>query len=739
MRSLVFVTTELYPYTAGGIGRVLFNMLRTMGDADRARTVVVILDRLVDAVTFHACFPGVELVQVSSRDSPRDRHSAGRRHPPQWAYTNTPWHWSSAVVLRALQRLAKERSIEYVEFPDWGGLGFCTIQEKLLTGFLRDTTVAVRLHSTHTALLKAEARAVGLGDLNLADMERKCLRDCDRVVTQLASLSHFMRDIYGFPSQEWDDRVVCHAPPVLLDGHDHASQTAAPYFSGTVLFTSKIQRIKRPDLFIRGVAGFMRQCAAFKGKAGLSAHSTDADYDRQIVKLIPSDLASRFEFLPNLTMQEREQRIAAATVVIPSSFESFCLAAYEASLLGARLILNGSNPAFDENSPWQDGINCIKFDGTVSSLTAALLRSFQVDTRLVPVVLPKNPWPWLHPTTKRVAAEPSATTPLVSVIVPHYNLGDHLPETLENIVAFDYENLEIVVVDDASTDTASRQLIELLGNSQTAGLKVLRLPGNVGLSAARNAGIREASGKYVLTLDADDLLDTSFLGKAVRALEDRSEFDVVITPAAYFVDGHPSPLQAPAVDAGDYAVFTGEAKLTGLLQNRYSTATAIFRKSLLERFPYNEDLHCYEDWSLYMRLVDANIRFIVSTDACFFYRKRADSMVHAPKSNLTLRIDYADLMRTSAPGGLRYGMGHLIAGIDTPAAPAAPVHAGGANDVHLPVADELRNRILHIEQLAGHVFQATSPLLTLFRIPRGLWQRMLPFRHWVARRRGRIA
>lgn len=734
MGSLVFVTTELYPYTAGGIGRVMFNMLRTMEAADRERTVVIVLDHAVNLITFQASFPGVELVLLSTRDDVHERYAAGRRHPPEWAYSDTRWHWNSSAVLRALQGLARERHIDYVEFPDWGGLGFCTIQEKLLTGFLKDAILAVRLHSTHTSLLKAEARAVGMADLNLADIERKCLRDCDRIVAQLGSVSRAVREIYGFSSGEWDERVVCHAPPVLLDQHKQCDHTANADLTADILFTSKIQRFKRPDLFIRGVAGFMRERVEFTGKAGLSAHSTDAEYDTQIGKLIPADLASRFEFMPNLTAEERERCIAAATVVVSGGFESFCLAAYEASLLGARVILNGRNPAFDESSPWRDGINCIKFDGTASGLTAALSRSFQADTGLVPVAVPQDPWPWAHGRADKPEFLPRGAEPLVSVIVPHYNMGGHLPETLENIVAFDYPNLEIVLVDDASTNAESRQLVELLGRSQTEGLKVVRLPSNVGLSAARNVGIREASGEYVVTLDADDLLDIGFVAKAVRALESRPEFDVVVTPAAYFVDGSPSPLETAGTDATDYAVFTGEAKLAGLLQNRYSTATAAFRKSLLERFPYNEDLHCYEDWSLYMRLVDANVRFIVSTDACFFYRRRSDSMVHTPRSGLQSRIDYSDLLRTSSPAALNRSMVQLVVGIETPAAPAhhhPNVQQGGG--------DELRQQAVRVEQLLIEIARVTASIEKVLRIPRAVWRRLLPLRRWIARRRGRIA
>lgn len=736
MGRLVFITTELYPYTAGDIGRILFNVLRSMEDADRARSTVIVLDHKIETESFASALPGVELVQLDSH-VPIGQAFDDRRHPPDWAYTNTPWHWRSTVVFRELRRLAATTQIDYVEFQDRGALGFSTIQERLFSGFLSDAKLAVRIHSPHAALLNAEARSVSVVDLNQVDLERKCLRDCDLLVAPLSGVSNMIRDVFDFSPQEWDARVVYHAPPVLMDRHATVSRAVSAQMQGQILFISKLQGIKRPDLFVRGVSAFMRQYPGFVGQAVFSAHSVDEDYDIQVRKLIPVDLSLRFEFIFDEAVVERETLITASTVVISSNYESFCPAAYEASLLGARLVLNDENPGFDDTSPWRDGVNCIKFNGTSTGLAEALARNFHGRLDLVPVVLQRDPWPWLAMLEPRAWVQ-DVEQPLVSVIVPHYNLAHHLPETLKNVVAFDYPNLEIVLVDDASTDAASQQLIERLEKAETANLKIVRLLGNVGLAAVRNVGVRHATGNYVVTLDCDDLLDKCFVGRAVRALENQPDFDVVVTPAAYFLDGAPTPLQGSAHIA-DYAVFSGEARLAGLLENRYSTATALFRTSVLQAFPYIEELHCYEDWSLYMRLVEANRRFIVSTEAFFFYRKRPDSMVHTPRSSLARRTEYADLLRTSAPLHWRRGMHHLGIGIGSAAAPTllsdSSPGLGGAENSNAP---DLYQRILHIEQLVERIFVATTPFIKLFQLPTFFWRKLLPLRQRILRARSKI-
>lgn len=743
MSALVFVSTELAPFTPGGIGRVLHNILRTLSDVDRSRSIVLMVDTVINPEAFSKVFPGARLLRLDTTQD-ASRYAHGRRVPPDWAFSDSRWHWRSASVMLTLESLARDTSIEYVEFPDWGGLAFCTLQERRFSGLLPMACLAVRLHSTHTALLNAEPNAISSLDLNICDMERKSLRDCDLVVAQLPKLADVVRSMMAFSVEEWDHRVTVHAPPVLLDHHEPALKTTLAKSTQSLMFTSKIQRFKRPDVFVRGVSTYMRTWPSFQGKAFLSALRVDEGYTEKVNSLIPVDQHARFVSIPIMSQQEREATIANATVIVTSGFESFCLAAYEASLLGARVILNAENPAFDDLSPWQDGVNCFKFDGTASGLARAIERNFSCQETLVPVQLRSDPWPWenwhslqsKYETKSLSALQPTLTPakePLVSIVIPYFNLGKYLSETLENVLSINHRNIEIIVVDDASTDSNSIRIIEALDRLNDPRLKIIRLKGNAGLAAARNIGVRSATGDYVLTLDADDLIHPDFVNQAVGALERHSDFDVVITNAAYFLDGEAPSMHMP-VDAANYAVFTGEAKTAGVLENRFSTATSLFRRSTLERFRYNEDLHCYEDWSLYMRMCDAGLRFIVTTDAFFFYRHRNNSMVHAPRDGTMRRIEYSDLLRTSAPAALRSGSMHFVLGLASHTVLPVPVQALGSAPVVAGVQiAELLHRTANVEHILHIVLHATMPFIKIFRIPRYFWKRLLPVRGIITR------
>jgi glycosyltransferase involved in cell wall biosynthesis len=103
--------------------------------------------------------------------------------------------------------------------------------------------------------------------------------------------------------------------------------------------------------------------------------------------------------------------------------------------------------------------------------------------------------------------------PLVSVVIPAFNAGRHIQETLISVIGQTYENLEIVVVDDGSTDETARVVSSLAEKDSRI---TLIQQENAGVAAARNAGIRRSTGSLVLPLDADDIC---FPGRIVEQVE----------------------------------------------------------------------------------------------------------------------------------------------------------------------------------------------------------------------------
>jgi glycosyltransferase involved in cell wall biosynthesis len=203
-------------------------------------------------------------------------------------------------------------------------------------------------------------------------------------------------------------------------------------------------------------------------------------------------------------------------------------------------------------------------------------------------------------------------TPRVSVVVTCYNLGQYLDEAVSSVLAQTFQDLEILIVDDGSTDEATRAMLAGYSRPKT---RVIRAE-HAGLAAARNLGISHAAGRYLCALDADDWLEPPFLEKMVRVLES----DDSMTFSSCWL-----------------RTFGGEAwewtpdrcgLPTLLWENTVLTAALVRRDAVLEIGGYDTNMpeQGDEDWDLWLTLVERGHRGAILPEILFNYRRRAGSM-----------------------------------------------------------------------------------------------------------------
>jgi hypothetical protein len=677
-RRIALVSDEFWPCTHGGIGRVLHHLVRESLARDPELEFHLIVPqraRIGQAPVSAALGGRVHVHTVRPDPSRTARFRFGRVYPPSAAYTDTSWHAESLELLIALKQLAADGlCFDAIEFPDYRGWAFCTIQEKRLGLDFQDSEIAVRLHSTVGIIARHDGSPLTNESLGGFDLERKALHDADRIVAHLPGVARFNQVFYGF-EEAWLARVTVEFPPV-------ADPPVAPErrTEPDVVFATKIQPVKSPELFLRGAATFLREHPEFPGRVIVACHAFDQRYLARVRAIVPNDLRGRFCF--KTAPREREAAIHGAILVVPSAYESLNLVAYEGAAAGATLVLNERCIAFGEDSPFRDGENCVKFDGSVEGLARAIGRAWR-DAPVAPVRWAAARPYWESPASpRRLQPRRTRRAPRVSVVVTNHNLGRYLPETLASLVATDYPDLELVVVDDASTDPFDAKVlarIEADARDAGSGIQLVRNVVNRGLPSARNVGIARATGEYVLPLDADDCVAPGFIASAVAALEASPEFDVVVPTTANF----DADDDLAAKRFSDYAVFIGDAPTLGLTMNRLSTATALLRRSVFERFHYDERLTSYEDWDLYLRLALGGRRFLVTNDVQFHYRRRPGSMVRGvtAERHLELLARILDALPTPIPPSAR------VAALLVPAANALQNASRGRFGV-LEVGDE---------------------------------------------------
>lgn len=180
------------------------------------------------------------------------------------------------------------------------------------------------------------------------------------------------------------------------------------------------------------------------------------------------------------------------------------------------------------------------------------------------------------------------TDPLVTVVIPTYNRAALLTCAIQSVLNQTYENLEIIVVDDASADDTQR-IVESFADSR---IRYLRHKVNRGGSAARNTGIRAATGKYIAFLDDDDKWESRKTEEQLKMLEDLG-YDAVLCTS----DEHGARLskfeRKKTIDLEDLRRGLFTAGGTGVLMAR----TDVMRHTL-----FDEHLPRYQDWDVFIRI-----------------------------------------------------------------------------------------------------------------------------------------
>jgi glycosyltransferase involved in cell wall biosynthesis len=203
--------------------------------------------------------------------------------------------------------------------------------------------------------------------------------------------------------------------------------------------------------------------------------------------------------------------------------------------------------------------------------------------------------------------------PKVSVVIPCYNLGAYLDEAVASVLQQTYGDFEIIIVNDGSTDPETVQLLAKYDKPKT---RVIHTS-NQGVSAARNAGIREACGKYILPLDADDKIGPRYLELAVDVLEPRPEVAIVYCERVLF--GEREGLDSlPDYDP------------RALLVDNCIYPAALFRKADWKSVGgYSEKMiYGWEDWDFWISLSSLNKQVVKLSEPMFYYRVRNESRDH---------------------------------------------------------------------------------------------------------------
>jgi glycosyltransferase involved in cell wall biosynthesis len=218
-------------------------------------------------------------------------------------------------------------------------------------------------------------------------------------------------------------------------------------------------------------------------------------------------------------------------------------------------------------------------------------------------------------------------SPLVSVIIPIFNAEKFVVPAVESILNQTYQNLEVIIVDDASTDGT----VEKLSSFKDDRIKLLTNQNNLGNYASRNLGIRNAKGKYIAVMDSDDIASLDRIAKQVDFLENNYTISF-IGSWANRIDENDNFIEKIQTETN-----VEKIKVNSLFQVEFIHPTMMFRLEIFKlHYYYDENYLFAGDYELVTRLIN-KFKFHVINEYLINYRRSKDQI---SKKNIAQQTEY---------------------------------------------------------------------------------------------------
>lgn len=228
----------------------------------------------------------------------------------------------------------------------------------------------------------------------------------------------------------------------------------------------------------------------------------------------------------------------------------------------------------------------------------------------------------------------------ITVIVPCYNYGKYITETLDSLKTSTYQDFHCIIVNDGSTDD-SEEIIKnaIAGDNRFEYFRI----DNHGVGYARNYGIRKSDSKYILCLDSDDKISPTYIENGIKYLNKNDDVTLYYGNAQmFFDDGTSSDWYLP------------EFNYSRLLLSNQIYCSFIYRRSDYNRCGgYDEVMHGYEDWEFLVRLLDGK-KVYRTDDVVFYYRRHNDSKDAQVSKDVRSYLRY--IIGKNIPVYMKYGL-----------------------------------------------------------------------------------
>jgi len=675
---LWFLTTEYPPFYGGGIGTYMWHAARMFAGDGHEVTVFV-----SDQKNAEQQAEGIRVIRFRSGE---DELAGGAYGPEPDDHEAFPFnvlsHWpalSYCFASKVREYIEQEGAPDFIEVQEYGGIGYYLLQQKWLgCKELTGVPVIVHLHTPTFEILDLDQfPSYRIPEYWVGRMERFSILAADARICP----SHFLKDRVEETITGGRGNLDIHVINLPFKMSYENSVELDPK-EKIIVYVGRLELRKGVLPLVESCHRLWEKGADFK----LVMVGGDTDFYTKGIS-VGEYLRRRYErwvkegrlkFTGNLAPDKCAQQVAQAwSVVIPSLYENHPLTCVEAMQAGKPVIASASGGqaemvgdvdcgrVFDWNEKGglerciQEIINLspreIKEMGQRARTRIRELTDYEnvlpqrmeifkkiqkdtVDKRFFPSNNRFDPWPeYLEP-----AAEVDSEPGLLSVAIPYYNMGDYIDETLQSALESTYRPLEVVIVNDGSTDPRS---VEKLEEIEARGLESVRVvhQENQGLAAARNTGARNARGEFVAFLDADDLVAPDFYARCVDVLARYDNVSLVYSWVRYF-------------DAAHGCFIANNLEFPYLLAHNMLAAICVLKRDDFLAFALNNPAMSYglEDYESWISLYESGRLGVCIPEFLTSYRVRTNSMVRGMNDNQVLYM-YDEIVRLHRDSYQKYG------------------------------------------------------------------------------------
>ena len=218
------------------------------------------------------------------------------------------------------------------------------------------------------------------------------------------------------------------------------------------------------------------------------------------------------------------------------------------------------------------------------------------------------------------------TQPLVTVIIPLFNAEKYIAQTIESVISQTYQNWEMIIVDDCSTDN-SKDIVKKY-EAKESRIKLIELEKNFGGPARpRNVGLDISKGDYLAFLDADDVWLKNKLRVQINEML-VNNLDFTSTDSKFIDDNSIDTIINKHKIIIFFKKMKRKATLSDVIKGNFiSTSSAIVSKNFISKFDENKDFIGVEDMYLWMKILnEKNVRYKYITDKLIKYRVSSTSL-----------------------------------------------------------------------------------------------------------------